>query len=71
MRNYVKWIDWWTDWNWPIAGNVENVQFGAISQLVGQKVQFVVTQWQNVEADETANIDGQIVQPIAVHVQIR
>ena len=30
--------------DWPIAGNVEDVQFGAISQLVRQKVQFVVAQ---------------------------
>ena len=42
--NTKKKVGWRNERDWPIAGNVEDVQFGAISQLVRQKVQFVVAQ---------------------------
>ena len=55
----------------PIAGNVEDVEFLTVTQLVGQVVQLVIAQRQDVEANQIANVRRQVLQSIAVHVHIR
>ena len=55
----------------PIARDVEDVQLGAVAQLVGQVAQLVVAQREDVEGGQVAHFNGQFVQSVAVHVQVR